>query len=165
MKNRIMGGWFKETIADKFLYITLVLSVLLGWLGDEQILRDSQCNIGSAMVDLSGALLGIVIAGLAIFIVFLDIKYLELLKQITDIERNIWPFKWVSVLTILSLVLGMLLLVIGNPPTIILRTIITVSIWSYLYLLIEMYRLIKFLTGHLRNRVKQLEIEEKKKSK
>ena len=72
MKNRIMGGWFKETITDRLLYITLVLSVLLGWLGDEKILRESLSNIGSAMVDLSGALLGIVIAGLAIFIVFLD---------------------------------------------------------------------------------------------
>lgn len=165
MKNKLMGGWFKATITDKFLWITLAASALIACFGNEPILRTAMNNIGQAMVNLSSALLGIVIAGLAIFIVFLDKKYVALLKRVTDIEKNLWPFKWVAMLTVLSLILGMVLLIIGNPPTLIFRIIIGFALWSYFYLLLEIYWLIKFLTGHLKVRAKQIELEDETENK
>ena len=160
MKSNLMGGWFKATVTDKFLYITLIIAGLVAILGNETTLRVAAPAAGAAIVQLSAALLGIVIAGLAIFIVFLDRRYITLLKNITNLDRNIWPFKWVAILSVISLIFGMILILVGGPPVILFRIIIGFALWSYLYLLMEIFRLIKFLAGHLKIRVKQIETED-----
>jgi hypothetical protein len=160
MENKFMGGWFRATLTDRCLWISMIGAGLIAFGGNEHILRSVISNVGSAMVDLSGALLGIVIAGLAIFIVFLDKKYVALLQKVTSLDKNIWPFKWVAILTVLSLLLGMFLILVGNPPSIIFRILVGVALWCYFYLLFEIYHLIKFLTGHLRVRAKQIALED-----
>ena len=62
--DKAMSGWLRQTIADPFLYITLILSFVIAFIGDEKTLRSVSIEVGSAQVQIATALLGIVLAGL-----------------------------------------------------------------------------------------------------
>ena len=158
--NKIMSGWLKDTILDYALWITLAVSALISFLGDEKVLRLARVSTGSALVDMGAVVLGIVLAGLAIFVVFLDRKYVELLEKYFSIETEIWPFKWTAIIAIVCLGFGIGLILIGEPSTLIFRFVFCGALWSFFYLLWEIYELIKFLAEHAKTRAKQIQKEE-----
>jgi len=158
MKRTRMGGWFKETIRDPAFWVTLVVSFLIACLGDETGLRSVQTDIGIAQVGIGTALLGIVLAGLSILIVFLDEEYIKLLEQVPPgIDADLWPFKYTALVAIICAAFGMLLILIGSPPPLIFRAVLGFSLWSFSYLLWLFYDVIKFVIGHAKARVMQIQ--------
>ena len=159
--DNAMGGWLKEIIIDPVLWITLIVSGLIAFLGDEFVLRSARVAIGSAQVEMSAALLGIVLAGLAIFIVFLDKKYVALIESVFGIKSELIPFKLTAIVAILCLGFGMGLIVIGEPSTLIFRLVLWGALWSFAYLLWQIFELVKFLAEHAKARAKQIQMNDK----
>ena len=68
MNQEKKGQWtHKDFLRDWSLYVTLVISGLIAFLGSEGALRSARVDLGIAMTGVSSALMGIVIAGLSIF--------------------------------------------------------------------------------------------------
>jgi hypothetical protein len=161
--DKAMSGWLKDTVVDPALWIILVASALIASLGDESILRSVRINVGSALVQMGATLLGIVLAGLAIFVVFLDKKYVALLEKIFGIDAEIWPFKWTAIIAIICVTFGLGLIIIGEPQVILFRIIFCGALWSFFYLLWEIYELVKYLATHAKARSKQIQIDNEEK--
>lgn len=156
--DKAMGGWFQKTILDPSLWITLTISILIAVFSDELVLRSVSKTVGSAQVHIGTALLGIVLAGLAIVVVFLDKKYIELLEQVPPgIDADLWPFKYTAFIAVVCSAFGMGLILLGNPRTIVFRLFFCLSIWSFSYLLWTMFELVRYIAGHAKTRVKQLQ--------
>ena len=157
--DKAMSGWLKDTIKDPALWITFVVTALIAFLGDEGALRSVRVGVGSALVEMGAALLGIVLAGLAIFIVFLDKKYIALIEKVFGIEAEIWPFKWTAIIAIVCLAFGMGFILLGEPSTLVFQLFLWGALWSFFYLLWEIYELVKFLAEHAKARAKQSRID------
>jgi len=157
--DKAMNGWFKETILDRALWITITVSALIAFLGSESTLRSVRVDVGSALVGMSAALLGIILAGLAIFVVFLDRKYIALIEKFFKIEGELWPFKWTAIIAIMCLAFGMGLILIGEPCALLFRFMLGGALWSFSYLLSQIYELVKFLAVHVKTRAKQIQID------
>ena len=153
-----MGGWFKKTICDPALWVTLAVSLVIALVGNEAVLRSARIDVGIAQVGIGTALLGIVLAGLAILVVFLDEKYIKLLEQLSPgVEADLWPFKYIALIAIICAAFGMLLIIVGNPPTSIFRIIFWLALWSFSYLLWIFFDLVKFIIEHAKARMKQIQ--------
>jgi len=163
--NKIMNGWLKDTIFDPALWITVIIAALIAFLGDEEVLRTVRINIGTSMVAIGATLLGIILAGLAIFVVFLDKKYIEIIEKYFNIEAELWPFKWTAIIAIICLSFGMGLILIGEPPDLLFKFIILGALWSFSYLMWQIYELIKFLATHAKARAKQIQIDNNENKK
>ena len=157
--DKAMSGWLKDTIKDPALWITLIASALIAFLGNENVLRSVRVDVGSALVEMSAALLGIILAGLAIFVVFLDKKYVALIEKYFKVETELWPFKWTAIIAIVCLLFGMGLLLLGEPHALFFRLILCGALWSFTYLLWQIYELVKFLAEHAKARAKQIQID------
>ena len=70
--NNKMCGWLKETLTDPCLYITFIVSGLISLLGNYRALYSVRVDIGNSLLQINGVLLGIILAGLAVFVVLLD---------------------------------------------------------------------------------------------
>ena len=161
--NKTISGWgFKDIITDKALWITFIVTGLIAFLGNESVLRSARVAIGSAQVEMSSALLGIVLAGLAIFVVFLDKKYVALIEKIFGVETELMPFKLTAIVAILCLGFGMWLILLGEPSTLFFRIVLWGALWSFAYLLWQIYELVKFLAEHAKARAKQIRIDDDK---
>jgi hypothetical protein len=153
-----MGGWFRETIRDPAPWVTLAISAIVAFCGNEEVLRSVRIDVGVAQVGIGTALLGIVLAGLAILIVFLDEEYIKLLQQVPPgIDADLWPFKYTALIAIMCAAFGMLLIVIGKPHPLIFRIILWLSLWSFSYLLWLFYDVIKFVIEHAKARIMQIQ--------
>lgn len=159
--SKAMNGWLKDTILDPALWITLIASALIAFLGNENALRLVRVDAGSALVAMSAALLGIILAGLAIFVVFLDKKYIALIEEYFKIETELWPFKWTAIMAILCIAFGMGLILLGEPCALFFRFVLCGALWSFSYLLWQIYELVKFLVAHAKARAKQVQIDNK----
>jgi hypothetical protein len=158
--NNKMCGWLKETLTDPCLYITFIVSGLISLLGNYRALYSVRVDIGNSLLQINGVLLGIILAGLAVFVVLLDKKYIKLIERVYNIESELWPFKWTAIISIVCIIFGMGLIIIGNPYHILFRLILWGGLWSFAYLLWQIYELIKFLAGHAKTRAKQIQMEE-----
>ncbi len=155
--DRKMAGWFRKTICGLDLWCTFAISLAIAVFGNEETLRNVSSNIGLAQVQIGTALLGIVLAGLAILVVFLDEKYIKLLEQISPgFDADLWPFKATAFIAIVCAAFGMVLIIIGDPSEIVFRSVLFFSLWSFSYLLWNMFDLIKFIAGHAKNRIEQI---------
>ncbi len=158
--NSLMGGWFKKTILGADLWITFVLSAIICIVADENVLRCIRVDIGMAQLQIGTALMGVVLAGLAIIVVFLDERYIKILEQVAPgLEADLWPFNYVALLAVICASFGMSLILIGYPPITIYRIIVGLSLWSFAYLLWNFYYLVKFIFGHAKVRMKQIKAE------
>lgn len=147
---------YKDFLKDYSLYITLVVSALIAFLGHETTLRSVRIDLGLAMAGVSSALIGIVIAGLAIFLAFIDRKYIELIDQLFGFENELLPVKATTMLAIITLLFSVGLILVGSPPTLAFRFVLLGSLWSYSYLLWQIWELVKWLIGHARARALQV---------
>jgi len=152
--NKIMAGWFGKTIKDWAIWITCIISLAIALFGDEGVLRCVKGDVGLAQIQIGTALLGIVLAGLAILVIFLDEKYIAILEKVPPgFDADLWPFKYTALIAIFCAVFGMALIIIGYPPTWLLRLTYWLSLWSFSYLLWVLFDLIKFVAGHAKARV------------
>ena len=160
--NKPIGKWgFKDILKDYSFWLTLIISVLIACFGNEETLRSVTVDLGIAMVGVSAALLGIVLAGLAIFLAFMDKKYLALIDQVFGIGNELFPVKVTAITAILCLSFSLGLILIGSPPSLVFRLILVGALWSYSYLLWQIYELVKWLVEHAKARAMQIRKEEK----
>jgi hypothetical protein len=160
--NKPFGKWgFKDILKDYSFWVTLVISVLIACFGNQQTLRSVMVDLGIAMVGVSAALLGIVIAGLAIFLAFVDRKYLTLIDEVFGVGNELFPVKVTSITAILCLSFSLGLILVGKPPALIFRLILIGALWSYSYLLWQIYEVVKWLVEHAKARAMQIRNEEK----
>jgi len=160
--NKAIGKWgFKDILKDHAFWITLIISVLIARFGNQETLRSVMVDLGTAMVELSAALLGIVLAGLAIFIAFMDKKYMALIDKVLGISNELFPVKVTTITAIFCLSFGLGLILVGNPPSLIFRLILVGALWSSAYLLWQIYEVVKWLVEHAKARAMQIRKEEK----
>lgn len=162
MKNPIKKGGWKSYVIDWAPWISIILAGLIVGLGDANILRSARVDIGIAMVGMSSALLGIVLAGLAIFVAFLDKAYMELLEEVVGVEANLTPFKHISIVAIICAALGMGLIVLGRPTEVVFRVILGISLASFIYLLWQFFEIVRYLCEHAKTRFLQIRMEKQK---
>lgn len=160
--NKVIHKWgLMDFLKDKYLYITLVLSGITAYFINGDFLRSIIIPAGSAMVEMSGALLGIVLAGLAIFVVFINKRYVMLIERLIGFGNEFFAIKTVAMLTILCLTFGLGLIVLGEFPNLILRLVFGVALWIYLYLLVQIWELVKWLTEHAKARAMLTQMNDK----
>jgi hypothetical protein len=156
--DKIMGGWFPKIIRDPALWITLIVSLAIAFAGDEEVLRSVRVDVGVAQVQIGTALLGIVLAGLAILVVFLDEKYIALLEKVPPgFDADLWTFKFTALVAIICATFGMVLIILGMPQVLVFRIVFWLSLWSFSYLLWVVFDLVKFIAGHAKARMKQIQ--------
>jgi hypothetical protein len=165
INNKVVHKWrLIDFLKDKYLYITLVVSCLVAYFINGEYLRHIITTAGSAMVQMSGALLGIVLASLAIFVVFLNKRYVGLIEQLIGFENEFFAIKTVTVLTILCLVFGLGLIVFSEYSDLVLRLIFGVALWIFLYLLEQIWELVKWLIEHAKARAMQVQEEDNERN-
>lgn len=154
-----MGGWFWKIINGWDFRITLVVSVIVAVFGDEWGIRATGSTAGSAMASVGTAILGVVLAGLAILVVFLDEGYIDLLQKVgLGITADLWPFKWTALVAAICAVSGVVLALMGSAENILaLRIVLGVAFWSFTYLMWNMWYLVSFVIGHAHTRIKHIE--------
>lgn len=166
--RRAVGGHGKRLIGDPALWVTFgIVAVAAFLLGDDRI-RTVSGLVGSAQAQVGTALLGVVVAGLAIFAVFLDEEYVALLDaEPPGPDADIAPFIITGFVAALSAALGIALIIVGAIPPAstglwvrlgisgpsLLAAVFLVSLWSFLYLLWHTFDLVVFLMGHARVRI------------
>lgn len=160
--NKVINKWgFKDILKDYSFWVTLIISVLIACFGNQETLRSVMVDLGIAMVGVSAALLGIVLAGLAIFIAFMDKKYMALIDEVFDIGNELFPVKVTTLTAILCLAFSLGLILVGKPPSLVFRLILIGALWSYSYLLWQIYELVKWLVEHAKARAMQIRKEER----
>jgi len=163
-QNKTESQWgYKDVLKDHSLYITLVIAGLIAMLGNETVLRSIHVDLGIAMTAISSTLLGIVIAGLAIFLAFLDKQYIALIDEFFGIGNELLPIKVTTILVIICLSFSLGLILIGNPIAIVFRLILLFALWSYSYLLWQIWELVQWLVEHAKARAMQIRKEEEDK--
>lgn len=158
--DRKMGGHLRRVVFDPALYATLLLAAAISIPGDEGGLRAVASGVGSALAQIGIALLGVVLAALAVLVVFLHEEYIELLEQLEPgIQGDLFPFQYTAFIASACAASGVALLALGQPSnTLVLRVTFFAAIWVFLYLLIITCQLVQFLTIHARVRVKQIQL-------
>jgi len=160
--NKVISKWgFKDILKDYAFWVTLVISTLIACFGNQETLRSVMVDLGIAMVGVSAALLGIVLAGLAIFIAFMDKKYMALVDEVFGIGNELFPVKVTTITAILCLAFSLGLILLGKPPSLIFRLILIGALWAYSYLLWQIYELVKWLVEHAKARAIQIRKEER----
>lgn len=162
--DRAMGGWLRQTVSERWPWVFLVLSILIAYFGDEKGLRSVSTAVGSAQVQVSIAFLGVVLAGLAILVAFLDEDFMELLEQHPPgIDADLWPFQWTAIVATGSILSSMALILVGSPSyVLVLRIAYGLSLFFFLYLLLVMWQLVRYVAELLRLRASQ--IKDKKRT-
>lgn len=156
-----MGGWLRKTVLDWALLFSAIPCGLIAYFTDDKTMRAVRVDVGMAQVGVGTALLGIILAGLAILVVFLDKRYIAVLQKVEPgIDADLWPFKYTALIAIICAAFGMGLIVLGTPPLVILRIVFGLSLWSFAYLLWVLFDLVKFVAGHAKARAVQLQNEE-----
>lgn len=153
-----LWGWGRSTLLDRALWGTFLVALGIAVLGDEGGLRTTSVAVGSAQAQIGIALMGVVLAGLAILIAFLDEEYILLLEELAPgAEADLFPFLHTAVVAAFSATTGVALILIGSPSdATILRIFFFFATWSFLYLIWIMLDLTRFVTGHLRARIRQI---------
>ena len=157
MKNVVMGGWRRKLIRDWAPWVTLALALAIVLCSNEDVLRSVRADVGVAQVGIGTAILGIVLAGLAILVAFLDEKYIELLEKIPPgLIADLWVFKYAAIVAIVCAAMGMLLVLFADLPLWALRMLFIIALWSFGYLLWLLYDVIKFIAEHAKARAVQI---------
>lgn len=149
-----LAGWGRKTILDPALWVTAVVSIGIASLGDEGGLRATASAVGAAQAQIGTALLGVVLAALAILTALLNDEYLLLLERVKPgLDADLVPFLHTAAVAALTTAAGVLLILIGNPENaVILRVVFGLAMGFFLYLLWIMLHLTIFVTYHLRAR-------------
>lgn len=157
--DRLLGGWLNETVRGWELWITCAVSAAVAVLGDEQGLRAASGLLGAAQLQVGTALMGVVLAAMAILIAFLNDEYVELLaEREPGIMADLAPFQYTAFIGAVSAALGAAMILVGSPEDPgTLRAVLFLALWSFLYLLWIMLDLVGMVTKHARNRVAQIQ--------
>jgi hypothetical protein len=162
-KEQKQSWGITDFVKDLSLWITLAIALLIALLGDENVLRSIMVNLGLAMTAISSTLLGVIIAGFSIFIAFLNKKYILLIDNIFGIGNELLPIKVTTFLALISISFSLGLILIGYPPVVLLRLLFIGALWSYFYLLWQIWELVQWLVEHAKTRAMQIRAEEKEK--
>ena len=122
-------------------------------------------RLGSAELNISSALFGVIIAGLSIVVVFLNKQYVKVLhKAGAGILEDLFPFWYTAVLAVISIILATILVSLGPIQNeCYLRVLVGASSWFFLYTLFASLNLIGSIVAHGINRTRQIIMEEKQK--
>lgn len=165
-QNNTFKQWsLIDILKDPYFYVALVLAGLIAILLPENTLKSVMVDLGMVIAGVSSALLGIVIAGLAIFLAFMDKEYIALVDKHFGVGNELFPIKVTTILSIISLIFSLTLILIGESSTFIYRLISFGALWSYLYLLWQIWELVKWLVSHAKLRATQIRLELKQGDK
>jgi hypothetical protein len=153
-----LGGLIRRTITDRKLWLSLAVAFAIAYLGDEGGLRKVSEAVGTAQSQVGVAVAGVVLASLAVFIVFLDADYVELLDSVEPgVDADLEPFLFTMVVASLTAACGVWLIAVGDPiDTWVLRLAFGASTLCFNYLLFVMCELVWLLARHMRRRVRQV---------
>lgn len=154
-----------DILKDPYFYVALALAVLIAIFLPDKTLKSLMVDLGGVIAGVSSALLGIVIAGLAIFLAFMDKEYIALVDKYFGIGNELFPIKITTILSIISLIFSLGLILIGESLIIIYRLISFGALWTYLYLLWQIWELVKWLVSHAKLRATQIRLELKQDDK
>ena len=119
----------------------------------------------AAQTQVGPALLGVVLAGLAVLVVFLDREYIALLESVPPgVEADLFPFRWtaaVAAATILSSLVVSYSAVLPESWWLLLRVSFWFGLASFIYMIWITLDLMTFLAGHARVRIAQIKQQEK----
>lgn len=157
--DKQMGGHLLGTLLGWEVLPSVCIGGAVGWFGDEGGLRAVSTAVGTAQSQVGVAVLGVVLAALAILIVFLSDEYVELLQKAgLGVMADIAPFKYTMTVAALTAASGVALIAIGNTvDTWLLRLLFGLSTFTFTYLLFVACQLVEFLSEHMRLRVMQIE--------
>lgn len=161
-----MFGYRRQTLLGRDLWITLTLSFVAGAFLDYDNLIKVTATLTAAQAQLGPAILGVTVAGLAIFTIFLDRDYIELLeKRPPGVEADLYPFRWVAFWAAVTIVASLVLSYVAQLPSdywMLFRFVFAASLWTFLYMLWNTYDLVRFLAAHARLRVEQIRNKERR---
>src|SRR3989442_5802407 len=93
--------------------------------------------LATAELGVAAALLGVVLAGLAIIVVFLNEDYVELLSRVEGgVEADFFPFWFTAALAVVAVVLASVTLIVAERLLpLALRLLVGISFWLFLWTL------------------------------
>ena len=114
--------------------------------------------LATAELGVAAALLGVVLAGLAIIVVFLNEDYVELLSRVEGgVEADFFPFWFTAALAVVAVVLASVTLIVAERLLpLALRLLVGISFWLFLWTLFATLNLVAFVGAHGSNRALQI---------
>jgi hypothetical protein len=134
--------------------------VVAFWLPDCQ-LKDVTVSLANAELTVATALLGVVLAGMAVLVVFLSQEYMRVLAQLTEpivrFERILFPFWFVAGLTVGTIFWDLGILTTAGLATDVWRRVLLAgSTWFVMWTLFEVMAVVALVSGHGANRARQV---------
>jgi hypothetical protein len=142
-------------------WVSLVAGVVPAVLLPGDGLKDTLASLAGAELGVAAALFGVVLAGMAVIVVFLSQEYLQLLAQLPDpvarFERILFPFWFAAGLTVGAIFWDILILLVDALATDTLRRVILAgSTWFITWSLLEVMAVVALISGHGANRARQI---------
>lgn len=163
MTEPIVGFWHALWRHRRAVFLSWDVwsAVVLGALGativPEPLLLRAATQVASIGLTIMGAILGVILAGLAIVVVFLDREYLKVLERAGGVHADFFPFWFTAALAVVTVVLDVALVLIAEAlPHAALRIAVGVVLWFALWTLFATLNLVAFVGAHGENRALQI---------
>jgi len=154
----------KAILASWDIYTAFLIGLLLALLAPSNRICQFFSGLLTAELGVASALVGVILAGLAIVTVFLDKDYIAVLAKIGHgLEADVFPFWFTASLAVTSIVINVVALVMeGFFENYAYRIFLGLSTWLFLWTLFASLNLVAFIAGHARNRSYQIMKQQEK---
>lgn len=162
MAERIPGfaslGWAqrRSILLGWDLYASAVLACVAAVFTQDSRLR-SVGELAVAAIGVSAALLGVVLAGLAVLVSFLNAEYMQAASKAPGgVEGTFFPFWFTAALAVWSVVMSSFVLVVGDCHSeTVARVLLGLTAWPFLWTLFATLNLVPLVAAHGSNRALQ----------
>ena len=154
--GHVRGFWaacwtYRRSIAVSWDFIgAFVAAGLAMYLPSDEQVRGSAQQLAPAALGLASALVGVVVAGLAVVVVFMDDQFLGLIQEKAalegGVERLLFPFWFVTATGVTAILASLVLLLVGpyaTPPF--PRMLMAVTVLMVVWTSIGVFNLVAFL--------------------
>lgn len=165
MSSELRGFWqclwtYRSRVFASWDFITaVVLATISATLPSPSRAIEVVPNLAAAQLGVASALFGIVLAGLAVIVAFLNESYVKLLASAGEgLEEDFFPFWFTAVLAVCSITLSTAALLLGQQTVqyIPARTAVFTLNWLFLWTVFSALNLVPFTAAHGINRALQI---------
>lgn len=155
----------REVLLSWDIGVSLLVSSLAGVFTPEIAIERNLTYIAGTELGVASVLVGIILAGLAILVVFLNEEYLAILSRTKGgLQADIFPFWFTGALGVLSISFNVLVILFGADLVVgVQRIVLGASTWFFLWTVFAVLNLIAFVAGHVANRSRQIILESENK--
>lgn len=165
MSQGLRGFWRcvveyrREIVLGWDLWTALALAIALAYVVAPEQAGDLLTTLASVQLGVATALFGVVLAGLAVIVAFLDEEYIQVLASVgAGLEEDFFHFWFTAALAVSSIVLDLAVIIAGAGIVCLVpsKLAVFVLVFPFLWSLFAALSLVPFTAAHGINRARQI---------